>query len=262
MELISLEQLCGLVREVRPIVFNRELACDIHEKGVSDFVTRADTSVQGFIHERLTSLCPDCRFMGEESTDHSIDSSVPTFVLDPIDGTTNFIHDFRLSAVSLALTLHGETVKAVVYNPFTDEMFSAESGGGAFLNGKAIHVSEVPDIAHALVCIGTMPYHKDVSVGYFGLFRELFMRSVDIRRLGSSAIEACYVAAGRLDCYLENGLGPWDFAATRLIIAEAGGVVSDWQGKPVSLDRESNEIAFSNGRLHGEFISLIKQYRG
>ncbi len=262
MELLSLQALCDLVREVRPIVFDRELAADFRAKGDSDFVTQADTSVQNYICDRLIELCPECRFMGEEGSDHDVDPSIPTFVLDPIDGTTNFIHDMRLSAVSLALTLGGETLKAVVYNPFTDEMFSAEKGRGAYLNGQPIHVSSAPDLSHALVGIGTMPYEKHISDGYFELYRQLFLRGVDIRRIGSAALDACYVAVGRVDCYLENGLCPWDFAATRLIVTEAGGVVTDWSGNALDLTREKSEVAFSNGRFHDEFIEIIKKYRG
>ncbi len=264
MELLSLDTLCSLVREVRPIIFDRGLAANIKVKGVSDFVTQADTTIQSFIRERLTELCPECRFMGEEGSQHDIDMCVPTFVLDPIDGTTNFIHDMQLSAVSLALTLGGETLKAVVYNPFTNEMFSAEKGKGAYLNGNPIHVSAAPDLSHALVGIGTMPYEKDISSGYFELYRQLFLRSEDIRRIGSAALDACYVAVGRIDCYLENGLHLWDFAATRLIIAEAGGVLTDWSGNPLRTDITSQtcEVAFSNGKFHDEFIGIIKKYRG
>ncbi len=262
MELLSLQRLCELVREVRPIIFDRTLAADFRAKGDSDFVTRADTSIQSFIRERLTELCPECRFMGEEGSEHDIDPSVPTFVLDPIDGTTNFIHDMQLSAVSLALTLGGETLKAVVYNPFTDEMFSAEKGQGAYLNDHPIHVSSAPDLSHSLVGIGTMPYEKHISEGYFEMYRQFFLRGVDIRRIGSAALDACYVAVGRVDCYLENGLCPWDFAATRLIVTEAGGVVTDWNGNELELARAKSEVAFSNGKFHDEFIGIIKKYRG
>ncbi len=263
MELLPLSKLCELVREVRPIIFDRELAADFRAKGDSDFVTQADTSVQSYISKRLTELCPECRFMGEEGTDHAIDPSVPTFVLDPIDGTTNFIHDMQLSAVSLALILGEKTLKSVVYNPFTDEMFSAELGQGAYLNGRPMHVSSVPDLSQALVGIGTMPYEKHISEGYFEMYRQFFLRGVDIRRIGSAALDACYVAVGRLDCYLENGLSPWDFAATRLIVAEAGGTVTDWSGEPLCISsKKTYEVAFSNGKFHGEFIDIIKKYRG
>lgn len=246
------------VKSARPLIFDRDLASDVSEKGICDYVTKADTSVQCFIRSALEKSFPDCAFMGEESPDHKVDPDVPIFILDPIDGTTNFIHGFCLSATSLALAFGGETILAVIYNPFTDELFSAEKGKGAFLNGKPIHVSDAPDLAHSLVSVGTMPYRKETGSGYFGLYRELYLRGVDIRRTGSAALDACYVAAGRSDCYLENGLGTWDIAASRLIVAEAGGIMTDWHGAPTTLDRAVNDVAASNGRVHAELLTLIK----
>ncbi len=261
METLSLQKLCETVREVGPIIFDRALAADIYEKGASDFVTRADTSIQSFLCERLAKLCPDCHFMGEEGDDHDVDPSVPTFVLDPIDGTTNFIHDLKLSAVSLALTFGGETLKAVVYNPFTDEMFYAEKGGGAYLNGRPIHVSSTSELSHALVAIGTSPYEKDISEKYFETYRQLFLRGVDIRRLGSAALDACYVAAGRFDCYFESSLSPWDFAATLLIVAEAGGTLTDCDGNKLGFSGKKSGVIFSNGRFHDEIADIVNKYR-
>lgn len=247
------------VRSARPIVFDRDLAGAVSEKGVCDYVTKADTSVQKFIRDSLEKAFPDCAFMGEESPDHRVDPERPTFILDPIDGTTNFIHGFCLSATSLALALGGETLLAVIYNPFTDELFSAEKGKGAFLNGNPIHVSDAPDLAHSLVGVGTMPYRKETGSKYFGLYRELYLRGVDIRRIGSAALDACYVAAGRSDCYIENGLGTWDIAASRLIVAEAGGVMTDWKGNPTTLDKAVNAVAASNGKVHAELLALMKE---
>lgn len=260
MKNINLELLCSIVREARPIVFNRDLADNISEKGKNDYVTQADTSVQNFIKERLYAVCPECRFMGEESDDHSIDDNTPTFVLDPIDGTTNFIHDFRLSAISLALVLGGKTKMGVVYNPFTDEMFAAEREKGATLNGKPIHVSNVETLQGALANIGTMPYRKEISDKLFPLWREIFNTCIDIRRTGSAAIDACYIAAGRADIYFECCLGAWDVAASSLIVEEAGGRITDWNGEKIRLGSELINVAVSNGKLHTSFLDLILQH--
>lgn len=260
MENIKLDLLCSLVRDARPIVFNRDLAGNISEKGRNDYVTQADTAVQSFIKERISEICPECRFMGEESDDHSIDDSIPTFVLDPIDGTTNFIHDFRLSAISLALVLGGETRMGVVYNPFTDEMFAAQRSHGATLNGKPIRVSGASQMQDALAAIGTMPYRKDISDKLFPLWRDIFNTCVDIRRTGSAALDACYIAAGRTDIYFECCLGAWDVAAASLVVEEAGGTVTDWNGNKIRLGSDLINVAVSNGQLHSQFLDMISKH--
>ena len=259
---ITLNDLIKLVKEARPLVFDKGLANDVEANGANDFVTRADKAVQDFIKKRVSELYPDCRFMGEESKDHSIDKHLPTFVLDPIDGTTNFIHDFQLSAISLALVIAGESVLGVVYNPFTDDMYAAEKGKGATLNGKPIHVSETKTLDESIVMLGAMPYHKEVSGPLFPLYHEMFMKCVDIRRLGSAALEICYVAAGRAEFHFEAYLGPWDVAAAMLILREAGGTFSDWEGNEVDLYKEQLFVASSNTHMHKPMLDLIKKHRG
>lgn len=262
MDYPSRHELCRIIKEVSPIITDRKLAGDVHEKGADDFVTRADTSVQAYLKKRLSACFPNCRFMGEEDSDHSVISDIPTFILDPIDGTTNFIHDLHLSAVSLALVHNGEVVRAAIFNPYANEIFSAEKDGGAFLNDEKISVSNCPDLDHALVGIGTMPYRKKISEGFFELYRQLFIAATDIRRLGSSVIDGCCTAVGRLDCYVEGGLGAWDVAATSLLVKEAGGTVSDWSGAPFKLRTDSceNYIVYSNGKFHSSIIEYISKY--
>lgn len=257
---ISLERLCSVAREAKNIILSRTLADDITKKGLNDYVTQADIAVQDLIRSRLKKICPEYLFMGEEQSEHNIDPEIPTFVLDPIDGTTNFIHDLHFSAVSLALVHHDETVLAAVYNPFSDEMFSAERDKGAFLNGKKIKVSSADELKNAVVAIGTMPYQKNISEAYFQLYQKTFTACTDIRRTGSAALDLCYVAAGRFDCYIENGLKPWDYAAARLIAEEAGGTVSDWSGKKTVTHGYGSAIAASNTKLHAELLSLTEPY--
>lgn len=257
---ICLQTLCDLVQEARPLVVDRDLASHVREKGAADFVTQADTAVESFIKERLQQICPECRFMGEEEKDHVLDPSAFTFILDPIDGTTNLVHGYPMSAISLALTQGGKPLMGVVYNPFSEELFSAEKGCGAFLNGKPIRVSDTPDLPHAVVSIGTAPYFKNVSGGFFPLFQQLFLHCVDIRRIASAALDGCFIASGRQDVYLEYGLRPWDCAAAILLITEAGGTVTDWQGNPVRLDKEYLQVVYSNGRLHETILEFIQKY--
>ena len=181
-----------------------------------------------------------------------------TWVLDPIDGTMNFIRDLGLSAVSLALVENGQTVLGIVYNPFRDELFCAEQGRGATLNGETIRVRETKELSGALVAVGTAPYYKPSVGACFDIYRELFLRGVDIRRLGSAAIDICYVAAGRFDCYYEFVLSIWDFAAARLILTEAGGKITDTAGAVTGSALKSPIVA-SNGFLHEELLSIINK---
>ena len=228
---------------------------EITKKGDSDFVTDSDLAVQNFIKGRLFELYPKIDFLAEEGVEHAVGDR-PTWVLDPIDGTMNFIRDLSLSAISLALVEGGQTTLGIVYNPFLGEMFCAELGRGATLNGKKIAVSEVSDLSGALVAIGTSPYYKPTVGACFDIYRELFLRGVDIRRLGSAALDICYVAAGRFEYYYEYILSIWDYAAARLILSEAGGRITNALGEPTSAERKSPIVA-SNGHLHEEMLSLI-----
>ena len=233
---------------------------EITKKGDSDFVTDSDLAVQRFIKERLNALWPEIGFYAEEAGEHEL-SDRPTWVLDPIDGTMNFIRELSLSAISLALLEGGKTKLGFVYNPFSGELFEAELGLGAYLNGKRLAVSEVSELSGALVAIGTSPYYKPTVGDCFDIYRELFLRGVDIRRLGSAAIDICYVAAGRFDCYYEYSLSLWDYAAARLILSEAGGRITDTEDKDTKGEKKSPIVA-SNGLLHGEILKVVNHYLG
>ncbi len=256
---ILLKDLCELLRRARNIFFDKTLASNVEKKGEDDFVTLADKGVQKYIEGELLRLYPDCKFMGEEQTVHIIDPETPTFILDPIDGTTNFIHNFQLSAISLALTYHGEILMGVVYNPFTEEIFYAERGCGAYLNGERVSVSGTKILSEALVGIGTAPYYKDKTGAFFGLYHRLFMESVDIRRIGSAALDGIYTSVGRHDCYIEYGLHAWDVAAAIIICEEAGGKVTDWNGEKIIISADAINVIFSNGNLHDTMLKMIKE---
>ena len=173
-----------------------------------------------------------------------------------MDGTTNLIHDFRNSAVSLGLCDKGEMVCGVVYQPFSGEVFHAVRGEGACLNQKPIHVSSAASMAESLISIGTTPYEHEYADRNFEIFKKVFLDCQDIRRIGSAAIELCFVACGRLEAFFEMNLKPWDYAAGLLIIEEAGGSVTDFEGRKPQPWKRGN-IVGSNGRL-GQI--LVEQY--
>ena len=253
---IDMEKLIKLVKETQPLLTNEKAAAQVTVKGISDYVTQVDFQVQEFLKERLREEWPEIQCMGEEKDNSEIDFDGAVWILDPVDGTTNLIHDFRNSAVSLGLCDRGEMVCGVVYQPFTDEVFHAQKGKGAFLNRKPIHVSASASMGESLISIGTTPYEHAYADRNFAIFKKVFLDCQDIRRIGSAAIELCFVACGRLEAFFEMNLKPWDFAAGLLIIEEAGGTVTDFEGgRP--LPWEKGNIVGSNGKI-GRI--LVEQY--
>ena len=174
-----------------------------------------------------------------------------------MDGTTNLIHSFRHSAISLALYENGKPLAGIIYDPFAGELFTATAGGGAFLNGEAISVSGAESLSESLCSVGTNPGVRQGADDAFRRLRAVYERCHDIRRIGAASIEMCYVACGRLEGYAEHGLKPWDYAAGRLIVEEAGGRVTEFDGKPPSIDGASCDILASNGLVHDELLSLM-----
>lgn len=253
---IDMEKLIQLVMETQSFFTNEEAASQVTVKGVSDYVTQVDYQVQEFLKERLREEWPDFQFMGEEKDNSDIDFDGTFWILDPVDGTTNLIHDFRNSAVSLGLCDKGEMICGVVYQPFSGEVFHAVRGEGACLNQKPIHVSSAVSMAESLISIGTTPYEHEYADRNFEIFKKVFLDCQDIRRIGSAAIELAYVACGRLDAFFEMNLKPWDYAAGLLLIEEAGGTVTGFQGeKPVPW--EKGNIVGSNGPI-GQL--LVEKY--
>lgn len=253
----TFEELEGILRSLRPFLLDPTSAGEIVIKNRNDFVTAADMGVQKRLREEMKQRYPDFAFMGEEDSDHTVDPAVPTFILDPIDGTTNYIFGYGLSAVSLALCHEGEARLGAVYNPHTDELFYAERGKGAYLNGKPIRVSDADSPADVVAAIGSMPYRKEYADELFSVARTLYLDCIDIRRSGSAAIDCCYTAAGRVGLYAERGLKVWDYAASTVIIEEAGGKITDWAGNPVPLHGGSS-VAVSNGKLHAYLLSTLQ----
>jgi myo-inositol-1(or 4)-monophosphatase len=227
---MNYEDILELVHSTKKIIFNEEMVQDITVKGAADYVTKVDVAVQEYLRKELAKRTPDVLLLSEEQENNDLDPSKSYWILDPIDGTTNLIHDYHMSAVSLGLYEKGVITFGVVYNPFTEETFHAVRGKGAFLNGKSIHVSHRDAFDMCIISLGSSPYEKDKASMLFPIFQWVFMETADFRRSASAALDLCYVAAGRVDGYFELNLKPWDYAAGSLILTEAGGRITNWKG--------------------------------
>jgi len=216
------------------------------KEGHANFVTTYDKAIQEKLREGLLKLKPDAVFVGEEEDIHPSIFDGLAFVVDPIDGTTNFIRDYKQSCISVALLEKGVPVLGLVYNPYLDEMFTARKGGGAFLNGERIHVSDLP-LELGIVLFGTSPYYPELNKKSFDLAYDYFKNALDIRRSGSSALDLCSIASGRAEVFFELRLSPWDYAAGSLIVTEAGGKVTTAEGEPLRFDCPCSVLA-SNGK--------------
>ena len=230
----------------------------IRAKSETDYVTNVDLAVQEFLREHLAALAPDVQFMAEEQDNSALDLTRPCWILDPVDGTTNLIHQFQHSAISLALAEGGQIVFGVVYNPYTEECFAACRGGGALRNGVPIHVSDVSRLEDSLLSTGTVPGRRELADAAFRQMRALYDRCQDVRRTGCASLDLCWVACGRLDGYVELSLQPWDYAAGMLIVEEAGGRVTVLDGSPLSLSQGGSLLA-TNGQLHSALLTILKE---
>ena len=255
---IDTQKVIEIVKKVKPLFSDREGSSNIKVKGVADFVTQIDFKVQEQVKQALYELYPDIQFMGEEKDNSAIDRSGDFWILDPVDGTTNLIHDFRHSTLSLAYAEAGEVVLGIVYQPYTDELFIAKKGEGAFLNGDPIHVSGAETLSESLVTIGTSPYYHELADWNFKVFKEVFLSCQDIRRLGSAALDMAYVACGRVDAFFEAILQPWDFSAAKLLIEEAGGKVTDFAGKELPVGMPGAVLA-GNGKINEELLRILSE---
>ena len=249
-------QVVRLVQNAREIIFDRELAHQVTKKGLADYVTQVDFAVQDYLRRELYSRWPQIDLMAEEQKDRPPVEGRQVWILDPIDGTTNLIRGYQHSAVSLALWDRDHLAFGVVYNPFSEETFTAARGEGAFLNGQPIQVGDAASIDQCLVTVGTCPYRKSSAAVNFPLFQQVFLESLDLRRSGSAALDLAYLACGRIDCYFELDLKPWDYAAGTLLVQEAGGRVTGWRGETPNLARNCDLLA-TNGPVHGHLLDLL-----
>jgi len=228
----------------------------IDYKGEINLVTEADKISEGMITSKITSLFPDHDILAEEFT-YTTRGSDFTWIIDPLDGTTNYAHGYPFFCVSIALQKLDTLIVGIIYDPMLNEMFVAEKGKGAFLNDRAIHVSNTNRVIKGLLATG-FPYDiREESHNNLNYFNTMIMKAQAIRRAGSAALDLAYVAAGRFDGFWELKLNPWDIAAGWLLVEEAGGIVTDMQGKDYYL--ESPSILASNGRIHKQMMDVLER---
>lgn len=227
----------------------------VDKKGAIDLVTEVDVAIEREFRARIAERFPDHTVLGEEMGGSLEVPEGPCWVFDPIDGTTNFAHGIPIFCSSLALEIDGVAQVAAVYDPTRRELFTAERGGGAFLNGKPMKVSAADTLLEAVLVTG-FPYDVHARVAEIvGLFGEFVGRARAVRRLGSAAIDLCYVAAGRMDGFWERDLNAWDIAGGALLVEEAGGTITNFKGEPFA--SRGRDVVASNGVIHQAMLDVI-----
>ncbi len=229
----------------------------VSKKGPADFVSEADRRAEKIIFETLQKARPKFGFIMEERGVVAGEDISNRWIVDPLDGTLNFLHGLPHFAVSIGLERDGEMFAGVVYEPVSDQMFWAEKGQGAYLNGRRLRVSGRRDLSESVFATG-IPFHgRDGHEPFLGQLGEVMAVSAGVRRFGAAALDLAYVAAGRYEGFWEQGLQSWDMAAGIVIVREAGGMVSDFAGRRRM--RESGEIIATNGVLHDDLRKLLRQ---
>ena len=236
MDTDALRQICAQItqaqREAAELMMHAHGILAEMKSGHRDVVTEYDRRVQALLMERLALAVPGVKFFCEENERQDDFFAEQLFIIDPIDGTMNFVRGLNHSSISVAYASRGELLAGAVYNPYVDEMFTAVKGGGAYLNGRPIHVYDGP-LSESLVCFGSAPYSPELTGRTFRLVEKAHRASLDIRRQGSAALDLCSAAAGRAGAYFELLVSPWDYAAGMLIVQEAGGVCRTVDGAPL-----------------------------
>jgi myo-inositol-1(or 4)-monophosphatase len=228
----------------------------IDYKGEINLVTEVDRRSEEVILSIIKESYPDHRILAEETGDSGVSSSFK-WIIDPLDGTTNYAHGYPCFCVSLAIEHEGEVIYSTVYDPVREELFTAEKGKGVYLNGKAIKVSSTKQLNQSLLCTG-FPYDvKDDMNSNILDFRNFLMKALAVRRDGSAALDLCYTATGRFDGFWEQKLHPWDVAAGGLLVKEAGGKLSNFKGGNFSI--YDIEIVASNGLIHNQMIETLSR---
>lgn len=251
----------AIAREAGEFIRNEASGFDISSKevkGINNFVSYVDKKSEELIVSRLKELIPDASFKTEEGTGESSAAARYCWVVDPLDGTTNFMHGLPPYAVSIGLMDDNEYVAGAVYEINLDEMFSAWQGGGAWLNGRQIHVSDASKLSESLVATGFPYYNFSKMDSYMECFSWFCQNTHGVRRLGSAATDIVYIACGRFEGFYEYGLHPWDIAAAIIILREAGGKVSDFSGNENSLNGE--EIVACTGKIFPEMLKIVNQF--
>ena len=252
-----LEKVIALVKKAG-IIAAEHANLKIKSKGNQDFVTHIDIAISDFLMKELPKLIQGSSVISEEEKENQNFTNEYIWVIDPIDGTSNLIFDMQLSAVSVGLLHKMNPVLGVVYNPFTDELFSAEKGKGVFLNDKAIQVNTFETLSQSLVLFETNPYGDRTTKDTIKIIDRIFQNCVDYRVTGSAALDICYVAAGRASAFMAQMLFPWDMAGGAAILAEAGGTICQWDGNPINYIEPQTCLA-TNKRVEKEAIKCIQE---
>jgi myo-inositol-1(or 4)-monophosphatase len=245
----------------RPLIrdFGELENLQISMKGPADFVTTADKRTEQILIEELTRARPGYAFLGEEGGIVEGRDRTHRFIIDPIDGTTNFMHGIPQFAISIALEREGQLVSGVVYNPVTDDLFTAEKGQGAFLNNKRLRVAARKEMGAAVIATGLPFMGKEGHARAVAEMGAVMNVTAGIRRMGAASLDLAYVAAGRFDGFWEHGLQPWDMAAGIVLLKEAGGVITDMQGGDQMMT--NGQVVCANENLHPQLLKLLKSVK-
>ena len=230
------------------------------QKGSNDFVTNVDHDAENAIIATIRKSYPDHSIVGEEFGENKGENSDYQWIVDPLDGTTNFIKGIPHFSVSIALKVKGKLDQAVIYDPMRSELFTASRGGGAQLNGYRIRCSKAKEIESTVLATGFPHKNKHQLDTYLAMFKDFFVETSDIRRAGSAALDLAYVAAGRVDGYWEMGLKPWDTAAGQLLVQEAGGIITDFAGGN-DVDKTGNIVA-AGPKITRQMVKTIRSHMG
>lgn len=255
-----------LLKKIKQIVNNcGKIMLDVQKKylevqkkeGNNNIVTFYDKYIQSILKEKLTELIPNSIFFGEENDDYirNFEKDKYVFIVDPIDGTTNFSRELKMSAISIALLKNEQPILAVCYNPYMQELYTAIKGSGAFLNDERIHVSN-KKLQDGILLAGCAPYYNELRKKSLDILNKLSLIASDYRRYGSAVIELCNIASGKAEVYFELKLMPWDYAAASLIIQEAGGKITTISGEKIQYKNTTSIIA-SNGAE--DYIKYLEQ---
>ncbi|MBR4669024.1 MAG: inositol monophosphatase [Butyrivibrio sp.] len=250
-----IENIIEAAKDAGEIMVNAKRPKIMEKEGHANFCTETDEKIQAFLIERLEKILPEASFLGEEDGQDVFSEKMSSgycFVLDPIDGTSNFIFEYRPSVVSIALLKDGKPYMAVIYNPYDEMLFSSVIGQGAYMNGEKIMSSNSP-LSDSLAVFGTAPYYTELRDKTFEMVKELMPKCVDIRRSGTAAWDMCCTALGRTSLYFELKIQLWDYAAAALIASEAGCKVTDVDGNPLSYTGPTSCLCLARGVTENPF---------